>query len=306
MKRQLQQLCIWGMAVLVLAILLTAQHAGKAKMKGVVTDEQGQPLEKVKIKLFSENGQSGFEVESEKDGSWKAFWIRGGVWDIDFIKIGFEPKRISISLDESGKMFDVPIRLKKMQGVMLTKELMDELEKGNQLFNQQKYDEALAVFIKMITENPEAYIIHMNIGNCHFEKKEYDQAIASFMKVLETEKDHIKAVISIANSYSNKGDQEKALEWYGKLSLDKIDDADAIFNIGVNFLNKGDMAASITYFKRSVELKPEFLEGWFQLGVAYTAVSNYPEAKAAFENYLKYDPNSERAAQVREIMKSLK
>jgi Tfp pilus assembly protein PilF len=48
------------------------------------------------------------------------------------------------------------------------------------------------------------------------------------------------------------------------------------------------------------------MDGWFQLGMTYMSDGNNDAAAAAFETYLKYDGDSEKAQQVREILGALK
>ncbi|NIQ17596.1 MAG: hypothetical protein GTN43_02185, partial [Candidatus Aenigmarchaeota archaeon] len=55
---------------------------------GYVYDEQGTPIEGVTVKLFSHYAQSGFDVQTDRDGKWVAAGIRGGTWDVDFEKPG--------------------------------------------------------------------------------------------------------------------------------------------------------------------------------------------------------------------------
>ena len=73
-------------------------YKGKGKVKGVVTDQDGNPIEGVTVKLYSQRAASGFEVMTDSKGKWKAFYIRGGPYDIDFEKPGFVPKKINLNI----------------------------------------------------------------------------------------------------------------------------------------------------------------------------------------------------------------
>lgn len=287
-------------------LYLHAQHEGKARLKGTVTDPEGNPIPDVKVKLFSLRADSGFETKTDKNGLWKAMWIRGGKWDIDFDKPGFEPKKISTTLKEDAKIITVDIVLKRLEGLVLKEELMKDFEKANQLFSEGKIDKALVTYQAILKKFPDSYIINLNVGNCYFEKQEYEKAIEAYKKVVAKDPQHTGAILSIGNSYSNMKKKDKALEWYQKIEVSKIDDPVVLYNIGVFNFNAGSIKKALDFFKRSTEVKEDFTDGWFQLGMTYMSDGNNDAAIAAFETYLKHDSESEKAQQVSEILGALK
>ncbi len=281
-------------------------YSGKGRMRGVVYDEKGNPLEGVKVKLYSVRAASGFETKTNSKGEWKAYWIRGGTWYVDFEKAGYETKKITVSVRETGKPVEIEIKLKKLEGLVLTEDLVSQLEKGNKLFNEKKYDEALKVYEKILADNPDAYVINLSIGNCYFEKGEYEKAVSYYKKVLEKDPKYTKAIVSIGNCYINMKQNDKALEWYRKVDVNKIDDPVVLYNIGVIFYNHFDYESAIKMFKKSVEINRDFADGWYQLGMSYVGANKVKEALSAFDEFLKLEPEGERAQTVKEIMKAYK
>lgn len=306
MKRVIFLLILLTACVIFNPIYLHAQHEGKARLKGTITDPEGNPIPDVKVTLFSLRANSGFETKTDKNGLWKAMWIRGGKWNIDFEKSGFEPKKISISLKEDAKIITVDIVLKRLEGLVLKKELMKDFEKGNRLFSEGKFDNALEVYKKILEKFPDSHIINLNVGNCYFEKQEYEKAIEAYKKVVEKDPQHTGAILSIGNSYSNMKQKDKALEWYRKVEVSKIDDPVVLYNMGVFNFNAGSIKKALDFFKRSTEVKEDFPDGWYQLGMTYMSDGNNEAAITAFETYLKHDSESEKAQQVREILGALK
>jgi len=281
-------------------------YKGKGRVVGYVFDEQGNPLEEVKVKLFSLKAQQGFEVVSEKDGKWVASWIIGGGWNVDFEKLGFMPKKIAIEVQEYQRNPEININLKKAEGLVITEELKTELNKGNQLFEEKKYDEAAAVYEGILTKYPDAYIINKNIGNCYFQQEKYDQAEAYYQKVLEKDQANADAMLLIGNCYANRGQAEKALEWYGKIEFEKLGDPIVLYNVGTNYYNNSKFEEALKFYKKATEIQKDFPDGLYQLGLTYLTLGNYPEAIAAFESYLKIDPDSARANQVKSFLEFLK
>lgn len=296
------------LAALILSVSfsLFCQYEGKGRLKGTVTDLEGNPLADVKVKLYSFRAESGFETKTDKNGVWKAMWIRGGTWNVDFVKTGYGTKKISTNIREDSKVVIIDITLGPIKGPAIEKNMMKDFEKGNRLFNEGKYDQALETYQKIVEEFPDAYQLNLNIGNCFFEKQEYEKAVQAYLKVTEKEPDNTDALLSIGNSYSNLKQFDKALEWYNKIEVSKINDHLVLYNIGVFYFNNGNIKEAVPFLKRSVEVKEDFLDGWYQLGMAYMGTENNQAAVTAFETYLKHDQESEQAKQVQEILKAIK
>lgn len=288
------------------SLAFTQGYKGKGKVKGIVTDEEGNPLEGAKVKLYCERGASGFEVITDSNGKWRAFYIRGGPWDIDFEKIGYMPKKIDVNLSEVNKNPDIEIRMQKIEGLVITDDLKEELQMGNDLFGQEKYEEAIEVYESIVEKFPDAYIIHKNIGNAYFKMEKYEQAEDSYMKVLEKDPEDHESMLSIGNTFMNRGQDARALEWYNKIAFEKISDPLVLFNIGSNFYTQGQHQEALKYYRRAVELKGDFLDALYQLGLVNLTLGNNQEAIEVFTEYLKNDAESQRADQVRNFLEFLK
>lgn len=281
-------------------------YKGKGRVIGFVFDEDGIPLEGVSIKLFSLKGQEGFETLTVAGGKWVAAWIRGGKWDIEFLKAGYEAKKIRANISEVERNPDIEVRLKKIEGLVITDELKGELEKGNKLFEEESYQEAIDVYQKMLEKFPDAYAVSKNIGNCFFEMGKYELAQEYFEKVLEKEPDNNEMKLVIGNCYANRGQNEKAMEWYDKIKFEEIDNPSVLYNLGTHFYELSKYTEALRYYKRAVEIKDDFLDGIYQLGLTHLTLGQYKEAIGVFENYLKHDPDSDRSSQVEGFIDFLK
>ena len=289
-----------------LSTIQAQNYKGKGRVVGYVFDEEGNPIEGVRVKLFSELAQDGFEVFTDAEGKWIAAWVRGGQWTMDFTKVGYLPEQAISEFKQYARNPEIEITLKKAEGLLLTDELKAALQEGNLLFDQGQYSEAIASYQKILEDYPDAYIISKNIGNSYFQMEDYDKAIENYQKVLDKDSANQDAMLLIGNSYFNKGEQETALEWYAKMEFEKISDPDVLFNIGTNYYNLGKYDEALRYYERSVEIKEDFEDGLYQLGLAYLTSTKYQESIQAFEKYLKYDSETGRADQVRNFIEFLK
>ncbi len=296
----------FALILLSVSLLFSQVYKGKGRILGFVYDEEGNPLEGVKVKLIFVKGNAGFDVETNAEGMWVASWLRNGTWNIDFEKLGFYPKQISIQVSEIKKNPEIMVNLKRAEGLLLTEELKNGLNEGNVLFDEGKYEESIVIYAKLLEDYPEAYILHKNIGNAYFQMEKFDLAEGSYKKILEQDPENSEAMMLIGNCYTNRGDNEKALEWYNKIKFEDINDPNVLFNIGTRFYNLTKYPEALKYYKRSVEVKEDYVDGIYQLGLTHLALSNFQDAIVVFEDYLKYDSDSERASQVRGFIEYLK
>jgi tetratricopeptide (TPR) repeat protein len=301
-------LIIAALAIL-MAVTLLAQSGvvGKGKIKGVVLDStSGQPLEGVTVKLFSLKSQAYFlpNPKTDKEGRWKAIFVRGGTWNIDFEKTGYEMKKISYRVDETpgAKQPEIEMRLAKIEGIALTNDIVSELEKGNALFAEKKYTEALQAYEDILKKNPDVFIIYKNLGNCYFAMEKYDQAVEFYMKLFAKQPNSAEIMTLIGNSYVNAKNMEKAMEWYGKIPFEEIKDIDTLYNIGANLTNNNKNDLALKYFKRAVEVDADFADGYYQLGMTYTALNQIPEALEALKKFMALEPDSPKFGTAKAIV----
>jgi tetratricopeptide (TPR) repeat protein len=292
--------------ILISAVIFSQTYRGKGRLLGTVNDEQGNPIEGVTVKLFSERADAGFEVLTDAEGRWTASWIRGGPWKIDFLKVGYMPETAQTEVNEFKRNPEINIIMKKAEGLLLTDELKAALKEGNVLYVEGRYDEAIQVYQSIIDEYPDVYVIYMNIGNAYFVMEKYDEAEAAYMKVLEQDPDNNDAKLAVGNCYQNRGNSEKALEWYNQIEFENIKDPTVLYNIGTNFYNLAKFEDALKYYQRAVELKEDFADGLYQLGLAYLNLTKYKESIDVFEKYLEVDSESGRADQVRAFIEFLK
>ncbi len=293
-------ICLFGLSA------FSQDYSGKARTGGIVTDQDGNPIEGVKVKLFCVKTESGFEKYTDEKGVWKASWIKGGTWYIDFEKVGYLPKNISTELSELSKNPEIPIVLEKSEEVLMTKSVKEDFDKGYALYEAGNYIEAIEAYKQVMVDYPDAYIVNMSIGDCYFKMEDYAQAEEFYLKVLEEEPENHEVMLAIGNCSSNRGDNDKALEWYKKIEIDNIKDPVVLYNIGIFFYNSSQIEDAVTYYKKALELKEDFLDVIYQLGLAYLSLGNNAAALAEFEKYLTYDSESERAAQVEGFIEYLK
>ncbi|GAX22809.1 stress-induced-phosphoprotein 1 [Fistulifera solaris] len=105
-------------------------------------------------------------------------------------------------------------------------------KKGNDLYKDKKFDEALAAYDQAIAIDPTNMAFHSNKAAVYLTSKQYDECIEACMKAVEVGKenrasfeDRAKAYARAAKAYQKKGDLEKAIEMCNEAQLESYDSA---------------------------------------------------------------------------------
>jgi len=62
--------------------------------------------------------------------------------------------------------------------------------------------------------------------------------------------------------------------------------------------SKEELDIAIAEYKKAIENKPDFGDAYFGLGLAYYRKGLKKEAKEAFENYLRLNPDAEERGEI--------
>lgn len=274
--------------------------SGRGKMTGTVVDaETGKPIEGVTIKLYCLRAKSFHRIspKTDKSGFWKAMYLRGGLWNVDFQKGGYETKKISFIVETTPglKKPSIDISLRKIEGPALEDVILKEIDAANKLLSERKFSKAREKFTDLLDKNKDREgiaIVNLYIGNSFAMEENYLKAIEFYTVAVEKFPKNKELLISIGNAYNNLHRFDEAMIWFKKISFEDIDNIDTLYNIGVILYNKAHYDQAIKYFQKSTQVFNEFGDGFYQLGMTYTALNKIPEALAALKRFMELDPDS--------------
>ncbi len=108
-----------------------------------------------------------------------------------------------------------------------------QVKEGNQLYAEEKYDEANNKYRDALIENPESPIVHFNIGDALYKKNNHEEALKSFEKA--TSSDDIlvqsKSYYNVGNALYRLGKLPESILMYKKALELNPDDEDAKYNL---------------------------------------------------------------------------
>jgi tetratricopeptide (TPR) repeat protein len=283
---------------------------GKGRIRGSVKDASGAPLPDVTIKFVSERRQTSFEAKGKGDGTFAVAGMAGGAWDVDFIKEGYKPRKISIQVSELSYNAPIDVQMEKAVAAApaAPKERapgLDLVEQGNALRVSKDYAGAIAKYEAALAANPALSEVHGDIARIYAEQGKYPEAIESYKKLIAAKPDNQEAKLELATIYLQQKNIDEAKALLGGTSLDSITNPYTLYNMGVGFYNAGQTDEAIRYWEKAVSLDAKLTDAWLQLGFAYYAASNTAKAKEALQKVIELEPGSDNAKSEQEFLASM-
>lgn len=302
------------------SFLISQEGRGQARLKGMVVDKDGNPIEGATVELESLAHKLTMTTKTDEEGRWSFLGLGKTVVKIKASKEGYDPAIIP-KLEVSAFTFKNPeqeIVLKKITDVeSLEGENPKELYlKGERLYNQEEYEKALAVFEEFVEKQPKLFEARINIGNCYVELKKYDKAIEEFKFVLEKmkeEKDDLKGnkmassiYSSLGGLYMDQNDFEKAKEYFEKsIDIDPSNHA-LSYNVAEILFNLNKIDEAIHYYKLAAKIKPDWPKSYLKLGYCYLNKGEMETAIDYLNKFVELSPEDDpQKSSVKDLIKQL-
>jgi Flp pilus assembly protein TadD len=265
---------------------------------GTVKSKDGQAIEGARIILiFSEDGAK-HELLSDKKGRWRKANLPPGAYTIGFMADGFEPQNIKVTLSAIRENEPVDIRLVPIP--------VSPLSQGDLLYGQQKYQEALQEYQRVLSENQTLDEACDRIGLCYYRLGDLDKAIEVFQKALEKDPQSQAVLINLSSIFFEKGQLEEGLKYFNQLEEKSLTNPNLFYNVGVLLFKNNQMELAAGYFKKTLELDANFINGYYQLGLVNLNRGDTEEAKRNFEKVIELAPESEKAALSKKMLENIK
>jgi tetratricopeptide (TPR) repeat protein len=290
-------IAITGLVVIIMFGASPAFTKVWARVNGTVKSEDGTPIKGARVILiFSEDG-SKHEIITDEKGRWSKVDIRAGAWTIGFMADGYEPKNFNLVLSAIKKNPPIDIQLTPIPE--------HPIKKGDVLYEQKKYAEALREYQKVLAENPDLHQLHDKIGRCYYRLNELENAIKAFKRMLEKEPESRDTLINLCAIYLQQGNLEQGMKYFNQMDEESLNDHRTFYNIGVLLFNNNQMDRAIEYFEKSLTRNPNYIDAYYQLALAYLNKGDMEGAKKNLKKIIQLAPESEKAAVAKEILSGL-
>jgi len=135
-----------------------------------------------------------------------------------------------------------------------------------------------------VRKSPHKARTHNNLGVALAKLKLYDEAIESFEEAIKIDKHYSPSIANLGKAYREKGEKNLMLQ-----------QALALFESGNYYLKKGMFKEAIISYKEIIDLVPDSIAAYGNLGIVYMKLNEKELAKECFEKVLIYDPKNEAA-----------
>jgi Ca-activated chloride channel family protein len=112
--------------------------------------------------------------------------------------------------------------------------LYNRMQQGDSLYSEEKFDEALNLFVDAQIEAPENIKLKYNIASSHYKMKNYEEAVKGYLDVAATAQDakvEETVLYNIGNAMYRQGKLQEAVEYYKKAIEIDPEDKDAQHNL---------------------------------------------------------------------------
>lgn len=184
-------------------------------------------------------------------------------------------------------------------------------ELGSALAAAGRFSESVAVYSKAIEENPQAAVLHCGLGAALSEAGHLEEAITAFRRGLAACPDQYLAR-NLAVLLGRTGDTVGAISFYRKAIELKPDYTDAYYRLGLALavmnsdLETPDYSEAIAALKKATDLEPYHAHMWYQLGSMFALNKNNAEAITSFRQAHKLSSDNIERKKIRDIIKRLK
>ena len=290
---------------------------GKARLDGKVVNEKGEPVAKAQLAFKLKGGKDGPTTETDSKGHFAYYGFANGDWDLDISAPGYVTFKTVVHLSELTRIPPMEIKLAAMPAAPppgpaagapkdTRAEIVPMIERGNALLEQKDYAGARGEYEKALAVVPDNPIILRAIARTWYGEKNLDQAIGALKKAVEKDPNDNDSILLLANLQLEKGNVEEGKALLDRVPAESVKDPRVYLNAGIVLLNRKNPTGAWEQFDKAAKLKPEDADAYFYRGLAALQLKKNAEAKADLEKYLQLDPNGGQAADVKDLLKSIK
>ena len=128
---------------------------------------------------------------------------------------------------------------------------MSNLEqKATSLYREQKYPEALDIFLSLYQKSPKTEKYSIFCGNCFDAMGESDKAIAFYKNASRLNPVSVTSLVALSNIYYHNGDYKNSEKFSMRILKSFPDNASALLNLGNIAYCRGDYDLALSYYEQ--------------------------------------------------------
>ena len=164
-------------------------------------------------------------------------------------------------------------------------------EQAHQLYNEGRYDDALAILKDGVTLYPHSIELHVGMAYAYLAREDFAWARRSFEHALSLDPDHEDGLAGVGETRLKLGDREGAIRAFERiLQLGFGDDHELMLQVGRGLFREGLIAPAHRFFDLAAQAQPDSADAAASLGYASHRLGNDATALYWLRRALEIDP----------------
>jgi Flp pilus assembly protein TadD len=304
-------------SLLALAALFTTILAGDAaaqagRVGGIVKDEKGEAIKGATITVDNQSIGSSFTATTDEKGRFSIIGLRAGQWRFIAQARGFAAEGGEMAVRSGSPNPPVMFTMRRtgpawtgaMAGIA-AKDLQAELTAADSLFNEKRWDEAVAAYRVIMARAPALSVINLQIAAAYRSKRDYDAAIAAYNALLGIDPNNEKAAVGIGMTNLERGDVKAAEAALRKAADARSAGRDVFYSLGEVKIAESQADEAVKWYEKASAADPSWGKPLYRLGMLALNAGDKQNAARLLDRVVAVDPISPEAALARAALDGL-
>jgi superkiller protein 3 len=306
---------ILGLA-LILALVATgaAFAAGEGRMLGTVIDEEGNPIQGVKVTVTSPDLADFEEVKTtNKKGQFSVVFAKAYLrYLYRFEKEGYATRETETKTNISGTTRqDFTLHFGQAPtatagsganaAAAASNAAIFTFNEGVDAYKAGEFALALEKFNAAIEKDPSFPQAHTALAELHYEMGNYQEAVTEAETAIAQSSGELNAMRVLYDANRKLGNEDAAKEAQAALAAagQATEEAKKIYNEGVGLHKAGDFPAALARFEEAVAMDPNLVAAYNALTTVTMQMEDWEKAGKYAEKLLELEPGHENALRIR-------
>ncbi|HEX9638557.1 MAG TPA: tetratricopeptide repeat protein [Acidobacteriota bacterium] len=131
---------------------------------------------------------------------------------------------------------------------------------------------------------------YLELARGQLKQHRFDGAAQTLGRILVDRPQHALALMWLAIARAGQGQMQAAIALLRRVSGDDAERAEVEFNLGRLLAGIERWDEAIEHYRRAIELRPNLVAAWVQLGAAHTALGRLEQAAQSYRRALELEP----------------
>ena len=160
---------------------------------------------------------------------------------------------------------------------------------------ENRYDEAIACFVKAISNSPRSPQLHLNLGDTYLMRGDCANAITAYHNCLALEPANAMALHNLGKAHQDQGQPKTAIDYYRQSLTIKKDFQQAYYNMAIAHEQLGDLVSAEECYRQAIQLQPDFFFAINNLALVLQTRGQVNEAITCYQQVLQINPDFQQA-----------